>query len=205
MNIVFSFLFTVITSVDSDHCARIRFNYVNLLCGAVILELLCCHLLCQFVVRRRQFVVRRRICFCRPWTCVLGVRCVNVCFGVRCRFCCRRICWCRICFYRRRHRCRLLSALFVTCGTHPLTVITVHALGSIRSIRFTVTHMVGAIWHTLVQFQTWLVQFQTCDTFILRMCRRNAKGDQHFALHSFSQLTTMSNYLLMHFSAWINY
>jgi hypothetical protein len=28
----------------------------------------------------------------------------------------------------------LLSALFVTCGTHPLTVITVHALGSIRSI-----------------------------------------------------------------------
>ncbi len=39
-----------------------------------------------------------------------------------------------ICFCRRRWRCRLFFALFAACGTHPLTVITVHALGSIRSI-----------------------------------------------------------------------
>ena len=41
---------------------------------------------------------------------------------------------CRICVGRRRWRCRLFFVLSVACATPPLTVITVHALGSIRSL-----------------------------------------------------------------------
>ncbi len=40
---------------------------------------------------------------------------------------------CRMCVGRRRWGCRLFFALFVPCDPPPLTVITVHALGSIRS------------------------------------------------------------------------